>query len=139
MDIGSPREYLKLYHYLFMDYSPLIANEILTKHSMEINSKNDKAFIDGVYRIIRDMFAYVPKLNRDQFFTAGFAQVKAIVTCEIIALIQGKIKSLQPSSSLAATSSVLASSASSSLIVSHNQKGGLKKSLSNNSVESKVT
>lgn len=96
IDIGSPREYLKLYHYLFMDYSPLIANEILTKHHLELNSKNDKIFVDGVYRIMRDMFAYVPKLTREHFFSTGYAQVKALMTCEIIALIQSKVKCSQP-------------------------------------------
>ncbi len=128
MDIGSPREYLKLFHYLFMDYSPLIANEILVKHNLELNTKNDKAFIDGVYKVIRDMFAYVPKINRDQFFTKGFAQVKAHMACEIIALIQGKLKSIQPTSTSTANNSL-----SSSL-----QKNNISKSLSNNSIDSKV-
>jgi len=131
MDIGSPREYLKLFHYLFMDYSPLIANEILVKHNLELNSKNDKAFIDGIYRVLRDMFAYVPKLNRDQFFTVGFAQVKAIMACEVIGLMQGKLKSLQP-----ASTSFLANSSNSSS--SSQQKISISKSLSNNSIDSKV-
>lgn len=103
MDIGSPREYLKFYHYLFMDYSPVIAQEILTKHNMELNSKNDKAFIDGVYKLMRDMFDYVPKLTRDHFFSTGYSQVKANMTCEIIAHIQSKLKSQQPSSSCLAS------------------------------------
>lgn len=138
MDIGSPREYLKLFHYLFMDYSPLIAQEILTKHNMELNSKNDKAFIDGVYKIIRDMFAYVPKLNRDQFFTPGFAQVKAQVACEIIELIRGKLKSLQPAtvSCIASSSCLLAQPKKDYLALPRDQS--LPKSLSSNSIDSKV-
>lgn len=136
MEIGSPREYLKLYHYLFMDYSPLIAAEILNKHNMELSSKNDKAFIDGVYRIVRDMFAYVPKLTRDQFFSVSFAQVKATMTCEIIGLIQGKLKTLQPhtTSNSFASNSLLTQRN----LISSNLSNNLKKSVSNNSIDSKV-
>lgn len=104
MDIGSPREYLKFYHYLFLDYSPQLAHEILTKHNMELNSKNDKAFVDGVYKLMRDMFDYVPKLTRDHFFSTGYSQVKANMTCEIVSHIQSKLKSQQPSSSCLASS-----------------------------------
>lgn len=128
MDIGSPREYLKFYHYLFLDYSPLLANEILTKHNMELNSKNDKSFIDGVYKLMRDMFNFVPKLTRDHFFIAGYAQVKAAMTCEIIALIQGKVKSLQPQSS-----SCLAPAGLNSL--SQTKTMGLKRNVSSSSIE----
>lgn len=130
MDIGSPREYLKFYHYLFLDYSPLLANEILTKHNMELNSKNDKSFIDGVYRLMRDMFNFVPKLTRDHFFTAGYAQVKAAMTCEIIALIQGKVKSLQPH-----VSSCLAS-ATANTVGMNKSTSNLRRNVSGSSIES---
>lgn len=128
MDIGSPREYLKFYHYLFMDYSPVIAQEILTKHNMELNSKNDKAFIDGVYKLMRDMFDYVPKLTRDHFFSTGYSQVKANMTCEIIAHIQSKLKSQQ------ASNSCLASVSSSYSSLPRN----IKTSVSNTSIDTSL-
>ena len=133
MDIGSPREYLKFYHYLFMDYSPLIAQEILIKHNMELNSKNDKAFMDGVYKLMRDMFDYFPKLSRDHFFSGGFSQVKADMTCDIVSLIQGKLKALQPKPTSSGSTLVNPGY----LSLPRNMASSLKSSASNASTESK--
>ena len=113
--LGSPREYLKLYHYLFLDYSALIAAEIVNKHSLELNLKNDKLFMDGVYKLSRDMLGHIPKLSRDQFFQTGFAQIKALMAVEIIELVQHKLKSLQAAAAVTASASGSTSSILSSL------------------------
>ena len=57
------------------------------------------------------MFAYVPKLTRDQFFTTSYAQVKANMASDIVNLILQKLKTLQPpcqSNSCLASSSTVA-------------------------------
>ncbi len=95
-----------MYHYLFLNYSPLIAAEILNKHQLELQNKSDKMFMEGVYKLLRDMFDYIPKLNQTQFFMPQYGQVKAMMACEIIALIQQKAKSLQPSAITASASSI---------------------------------
>jgi hypothetical protein len=111
---GSIREYLRLYHYIFLDYSPQIAAEIVNKHNIELNYRNDKAFIDGIYRLCRDMLKYAPKLNRDQFFHTGFAQAKAEMASDIIE----KIKSIQPSPSTQSSlfSTIISTSSASSAV-----------------------
>ncbi len=73
---------------------------------MELNLKNDKMFMDGVYKLARDMLGYVPKLTRDQFFQTGFVQIKALMAVDIIELVQQKLKSLHHTIS-ASTSSLL--------------------------------
>lgn len=92
INLGSPKEYLRLYHHVFLDYNPALAAEILTKHGMELSSKNDKMFIDGIYKLVRDMFGYVPKLTKDQFFQTSFAQIKALMASDIIELILERFK-----------------------------------------------
>ncbi|CAF0805314.1 unnamed protein product [Brachionus calyciflorus] len=92
INLGSPREYLRLFHHAFLDYSPALASEILLKHGMELSSKNDKLFIDGIYKLVRDMFGYVPKLTKDQFFQTSFAQIKALMASEIIEHILERFK-----------------------------------------------
>lgn len=78
---------------------------------MELSSKNDKLFIDGIYKLVRDMFSYVPKLTKDQFFQTSFAQIKALMAAEIIEQVQEKLKALNPSSSSSsATAGITASS-----------------------------
>lgn len=111
INLGSPKEYLRLYHYLFLDFSPSIASEVLTKHNMELNSKNDKLFIDGIYKLVRDMFGYVPKLTKDQFFQTSFAQIKALMAAEVIEHVQERLKS-----TTSTTSSITSSSTMSRLI-----------------------
>lgn len=120
IEIGSPKEYLRLFHYLFLNYSPLIASEILNKHNMELASKNDKMFIDGIYKLFRDMLGYVPKLTKEQFFQMSFAQIKATMAAEVVELIQQKHRSLQPTS-LASSSSGIISSLASSLASNENK------------------
>ena len=92
INFGSPKEYLKLYHYLLIDYHPAIALEILNKHQMELQGKNDKSFIDSIYKLMRDMLNYKPPITKEQFFATSFAEVKALMACEIIAAIQRKFK-----------------------------------------------
>lgn len=92
INLGSPKEYLRLYHHIFLDYNPALAAEILNKHGMELSSKNDKLFIDGIYKLVRDMFGYVPKLTKDQFFQTSFAQIKALMASDIIELILEKFR-----------------------------------------------
>ena len=88
LSIGFAGEYLKLFHYLFMDYSPLLASEIVERHGLELRSKSDKLFIDGIYKLCRDMFTYVPKLRREQFFQLSYAVAKACMAAEIIELVK---------------------------------------------------
>lgn len=59
---------------------------------MELNGKNDKAFIDSIYKLMRDMFNYKPPINKDQFFTTGYVELKALMACELINLFQQKFK-----------------------------------------------
>lgn len=94
LSTGTPTHYLTLYHYLFLNYSHLLAGEILEKHQIELQNKTDKAFMEGIYKLLRDMFDYAPKLTQTQFFSTSYAQVKAQMACEIISLVQQKVKLL---------------------------------------------
>ncbi len=81
-----------MYHYLIIDYNPAIAIEILNKYQMELQGKNDKSFIDSIYKLMRDMLNYKPPITKEQFFSIGYAEIKALMACEIIHLIQQKFK-----------------------------------------------
>jgi hypothetical protein len=75
-----------------MDFSPALACEIVEMHQMELRSKSDKLFIDGVYKLCRDVFAYVPKLRREQFFQLNYSVAKAYMAVEIIELVKKHVK-----------------------------------------------
>ena len=95
MNDGGVKEHLKIYHYIFLSYSPALASEILNKHNLELTHKGDKCFVDGVYKLARDMLTYVPKLTKDQFFQTNFATQKCQMTIDLIKLVQQKCKSFQ--------------------------------------------
>jgi hypothetical protein len=59
---------------------------------MELQAKNDKSFMDSIYKLMRDMLDYKPPITKEQFFTIGFIEVKALMACEIITAIQKKFK-----------------------------------------------
>ena len=86
-----------------MDYSPVIAKEIVDKHSLELSSKNDKLFVDGIYKLARDMLNYVPKLTKEQFFQTNFTVAKCKLTSDLIECVQKKLKKLQPTNAAAST------------------------------------
>lgn len=126
---GQPKEFLKLYQYLFCEYSPVISAEVTGKHQVELAGKEDKPFMECVYRLIRDMFDYVPKLTRDQFFTTSYAQAKATMAIEIIDLVQKKLKTPQPAGSSSSSSSAAVSvSVASSALLSSTHDGPLNTS-----------
>ena len=94
-----------MYHYLFLDYNPQIAADIVNKYNIELSYLNDKSFVDGVYRLCRDMLTYAPRLTKDQFFHAGFAQAKAEMAAEIIDRVRGLVSLMGINNGIASTNS----------------------------------
>ncbi|XP_019856325.1 PREDICTED: centrosomal protein of 44 kDa-like [Amphimedon queenslandica] len=80
---GVPSAFLPLLHAALMDYSLPLAKHIA---SMEIDlySKNDLKFVDGLYKVMRDVFEYRPQLSRDKFLSDGFAERKIILSCDVL-------------------------------------------------------
>jgi hypothetical protein len=70
----------------------MIPLDILNKHQIELNGKTDKLFIDAVYKLMRDMLNYKPLINKEQFFSSGYVELKALMACDFIHLIQQKFK-----------------------------------------------
>lgn len=52
--------------------------------------KSDLKFIEDVYKILRNVFFYHPKLTREQFLTKGYAERKVMLTCDLLLLCQTK-------------------------------------------------
>jgi Cu/Ag efflux protein CusF len=125
---GSAKEHLKVYHYIFLSYSAPLASEILIKYNQELSHKSDKLFIDGVYKLTRDMLCYVPKLTKDQFFQTNFAQQKCQMTLDIVKLVQQKCKSFptpphtHPTQITSETKPVTSSSSNSSISSSYQEE-----------------
>lgn len=94
LQTGNPCEFLKIYHYLFLDYNPLFAKTLLDKCNCDFYGKTDSHFIDSMYKVLRDYFSYKPPITKDQFFTTGFAERKLQMACDVITLVRQECKEI---------------------------------------------
>ncbi|KAL4223091.1 Centrosomal protein of 44 kDa [Mactra antiquata] len=95
---GLPTAYLPIYHYVFTVFSPSVTKIILDK-GIELYGKSDARFMEAVYKILRDVFAYKPSITKQQFFSKGFAERKVIMCADILQLVKVKEMELNPSAS----------------------------------------
>lgn len=93
--LGKASALLPIYHYAFTTYSCAIA-ELIAGTDTELYTKTDLRFMEGCYKILRDLFHYKPPITKEQFFNSGFVERKIIMCTEVMKLIQKKNKSLQP-------------------------------------------
>lgn len=93
--LGKASALLPIYHYAFTTYSCAIAEQIAGTDT-ELYTKTDLRFMEGCYKILRDLFHYKPPITKEQFFNSGFVERKIIMCTEVMKLIQKKNKSLQP-------------------------------------------
>ena len=60
LQTGNPCDFLKIYHYVFLDYSPLFAKTLLDKCNCDFYGKTDSHFIDAMYKVMKQ---YLSKVN----------------------------------------------------------------------------
>lgn len=83
---GDPRQYLPIFNYLLLEYSPLISKNLLD-NNYEFYSKNDKDFVKTIIVCLINYFGYKPSISCEQFFREGFAESKINFTCDFIGFI----------------------------------------------------
>ncbi|CAF1377122.1 unnamed protein product [Adineta steineri] len=94
LQTGNPCELLKIYHYVFLDFNPLFAKNLLDKCNCDFYGKTDSHFIDTMYKTLRDHFSYKPPITKEQFFTTGFAERKLQMACDVITLVRQECKDI---------------------------------------------
>lgn len=84
-------------HSALVQYSLPLA-EWLLMQGYSLYGKSDLKFIEGVYRVLRQVFSYRPKLTREQFLAKGYTERKVMLTCDLLLLCQAKHIQLTSSS-----------------------------------------
>lgn len=87
--MGTPSSFLPVLHAALMEYSLPLAQWLVSR-GCSLYSKSDSRFLEGVYRVLRDIFNYHPKLTREQFLAVGYAERKVMLTCDFLLLCQAK-------------------------------------------------
>ncbi|KAJ3410639.1 hypothetical protein HDV05_003530 [Chytridiales sp. JEL 0842] len=82
---GDPAALLPLIHFILLDSSPMLAKHFASR-KYELYGKRDTRFMESVHKLLRDEFGYKPSLNRDQFFSMGFAERKLIFISDLVRL-----------------------------------------------------
>jgi hypothetical protein len=82
---GDSSELLPILHYGLLGCSSVLAKHLVDR-GYEIFSKNDSKFMEGVYKICRNVFQYYPRLSVSQFLSTGFGERKLIFVADVIKL-----------------------------------------------------
>ena len=71
LQTGNPCDFLKIYHYVFLDYNPLFAKLLLDKCNCDFYGKTDSHFMDTMYKVGRSR---LPEISTPvSFDSAGTA------------------------------------------------------------------
>ncbi|KAJ3351609.1 Centrosomal protein of 44 kDa [Allomyces javanicus] len=91
---GLSAVYLPIIHYVLLNAFPRVAQDLVGNNQYAMHGKRDRRFLDAVYRVLRDLFAYKPALTRDQFFHHGFAARKLLFLLDMIDLVRNRARDL---------------------------------------------
>ncbi|KAI9142007.1 Centrosomal spindle body, CEP44-domain-containing protein [Paraphysoderma sedebokerense] len=86
---GVPSNFLLFIHHIVLEYSPYISQFVSSK-GFDLHGKKDKAFLETIYKLLRDEFNYKPVLSKDQFFTNAFAERKLLFISDLARIIKQK-------------------------------------------------
>ena len=84
-----PSSFLPVLHSALMHYSLPLADWLMSQ-GYNLYAKSDLRFVENMYKVLRNVFNYQPKLTREQFLTTGYAERKVILTCDVLLFSQAK-------------------------------------------------
>ncbi|KAL0220943.1 hypothetical protein RCL1_000797 [Eukaryota sp. TZLM3-RCL] len=90
---GSPIPFLPVLAHCLLHFSTTLTKDLLSKGYI-LNPSNDAAFIQTLYKILRQEFDYNPVLSASQFLTKGFAEKRISMMVDIIRLIKAKYQQM---------------------------------------------
>ena len=88
---GAPEMYLRLLHFIFVEYSPEIRDYVIGKGYTLLTS-TDLMFVQQIFRILQVEFGYRPKITVENFFKPKFALQKLTMCCDIVKIVKERAK-----------------------------------------------
>ena len=94
---GVPSSFLPIFHFAFTSFDAKFTKELVDMN-IELYGKTDFQFMEGIYKVLRDVFSFKPPISKQQFFSpASFVEHKVIMCTKILQLVQAKSKKQQTS------------------------------------------
>ncbi|XP_063720270.1 centrosomal protein of 44 kDa-like isoform X2 [Symsagittifera roscoffensis] len=105
MRIGDSYSLLPICNYGLLHFSSNLALEI-SNLGLEVYGTSDSKFVECLYRVMRDIFNYQPKIKQTQFLSStGFAEKKISLVADVMQAINEKYP-MKPKSKIVAASRV---------------------------------
>eukprot|EP00053_Salpingoeca_punica_P000543 m.29168 g.29168 ORF g.29168 m.29168 type:complete len:543 (-) comp10393_c0_seq2:154-1782(-) len=86
---GQPQAFLPLLHHALLCFSRELAQTLVSR-GHKLFGKTDLRFVEAAYKALRDEYAYVPRITKEQFFNAGFAEQKILFLTDVARLCEAK-------------------------------------------------
>ncbi|KAJ9596544.1 hypothetical protein L9F63_012443 [Diploptera punctata] len=94
---GDPWTFVSIYNYLFFESEKCINRNISHGISPEAYNKNDEEKVSGsgIYKILKTVFGYIPRLTLEEFIANNHAKQKVLMCQDVIKLIQDRTSHLK--------------------------------------------
>ena len=102
---------MKVFHYALFAASSDVRDYLFSNGvDKDVVHENDMKFFKTCIYILVNMFGYRCNITEDQFFKYGFAEMKMLLSCDMICLVKRKAKHLKVHRSMSAKRVVTRSS-----------------------------
>lgn len=93
---GYTDQLIQVLHFAAVEYSPTLARSF-AKAGHVLHGGSDERFVTELFRLLRSVFDYRPKLSVRQFTAKkGFAEQKILLACDLIKFCVDKNRELTP-------------------------------------------
>jgi centrosomal protein CEP44 len=94
---GHSLQFLSILQYCLQSYSADVA-AYLADHNCELTRPPDEAYLETVFKVLRDLFDYRPVLTQSQFLRQGYAERKIWMVLDVMGLVHSLHESLNRTS-----------------------------------------
>lgn len=109
-----------IYKYIFSQYSPVITEEVQLRLGFDLSSRVHSRFLEGLYRVLRDIYQYKPPITKEQLCANGFVERKIMMCTEVVKMVQNHLSDI---TSRQAKSAILSYGSSDKVLPSYRKCG----------------
>jgi hypothetical protein len=84
---GNPVMYLRLLHFLFLEYSPELKKTIIDK-GYTLQTATDLSFVEQILRLLQLEYSYRSKIQAASFFKPKFALQKLTLCSDVARIVK---------------------------------------------------
>mmetsp|Transcript_9884 Transcript_9884/g.19603 ORF Transcript_9884/g.19603 Transcript_9884/m.19603 type:complete len:255 (-) Transcript_9884:1000-1764(-) len=83
---GHAMQYMSILQYCLQSYS-VDVTAYIADHKYDLSGPPDSAYLETVYRVLRELLDYRPILSLNQFLKQGYAERKILMSLDVLSLV----------------------------------------------------